>query len=488
MPTPLTIVIFGASGDLTARKLVPALYHLCCKGRLPEEARIVGVARSPLGDDQFRARLASSSKEHLGKDWEPEHWGRFASRLFYVAGDAATPDGLNALKDWLSRAEGAGGGRRLYYLSVSPNLYPQIATGLGQAGMSREAGDGACWRRLVVEKPFGRDLASARALNRTLHDQFREEQIYRIDHYLGKETVQNMLVFRFANTIFEPVWNRNFIDHVQISVSESVTVGSRAGYYDGSGVLRDMFQNHLLQIMAVVAMEAPARFAAGPLRNEKSKVFEAVTIPDVEQAAHQVVCGQYAGYRSERGVAPRSRTPTFAAARLQIDNWRWQGVPFYLRSGKGLKCRVSEVVIQFLCPPHLMFSLPADQTLQCNRLSICIQPDEGIHVNFQTKVPDHGMELRPADLEFHYRDAYRGQEIPEAYERLLLDALNGDAALFMHSDEIERAWQIMDPLIAAAERPDGPEPEEYAVGSTGPESANAFLAAEGRQWLELCHH
>jgi glucose-6-phosphate 1-dehydrogenase len=484
MPTPLSVVIFGATGDLTSRKLIPALYQLFCKGRLPEEVRIVGVARSPLSDDTFRDKIASTMREQLPQDWKKEPWEQFARRLFYVPGDAASPAGLEGLKKWLGRDEGSGG-RRLYYLSVAPELYPKIAKSLGDAGMSSEEGG---WRRLVIEKPFGHDRASARALNQVLHQHFREDMIFRIDHYLGKETVQNILVFRFANTIFEPVWNRNFIDHVQITVAEAVPVGSRGAYYDKSGVLRDMFQNHLLQVLALVAMEAPARFSADALRNEKIKLFDAVSICEPGEACDKVVTGQYAGYRSEPGVDPHSRTPTFAVARLQVDNWRWQGVPFYLRSGKALPGRFSEVVIQFLCPPHLMFSLPADATLQCNRLAMCIQPDEGIHLNFQTKVPDQGMALHPADLEFHYSHAYPDVEIPEAYERLLQDAINGDAALFMRSDEIERAWQIMDPLIAASERPDAPEPEVYPVKSTGPKCADALLAKEGRRWLSLCDH
>ena len=483
MPSALSIVIFGASGDLTCRKLVPSLYRMFVKGRLPEEARIIGVARSPLTDEEFRKKLADCMREFAADDWQKERWEAFAGRLFYAAGDAAKAGGLERLQSRLREMEGQGEARRLYYLAVSPHLYPEIVNRLGEAGMSHEDHG---WRRLVIEKPFGRDLASARALNRTLHAHFEESQLYRIDHYLGKGTVQNILVFRFANTLFEPVWNYNYIDHVQISVAESVTVGQRGDYYDKAGVLRDMFQNHLLQLLTLIAMEAPGRFAADPLRNEKVKVLDAVPVPTVEDAARQVSAGQYAGYRSEPGVAASSRTPTYAAVRLEIDNWRWRGVPFYLRSGKGLSTRSSQIIIQFHCPPHLMFPLPPGTTLQCNRLTLCIQPLEGIRLNFQTKAPDHGMVLRPADFEFLYRTAYPGVAIPEAYERLLQDALQGDAALFMRSDEIERAWEIMDPLIAAVERQGAPAPETYTVGSDGPAGADAFLAREGRAWQKLC--
>jgi glucose-6-phosphate 1-dehydrogenase len=487
MANALTILIFGATGDLTARKLVPALYHLFAKGRLDPQARIVGVARTRLRDEQFRERLEPSVREESPDAWDAARWRAFADRLFYLPGDAAAAGGLEGLQAWLQKQEGPGGGRRLYYLAVAPDLYPGIATRLGEVGMSREPDD-EHWRRLVIEKPFGRDLATAKALNRVLHAHFDEDQLYRIDHYLGKETVQNILAFRFANTIFEPLWSGNYIDHVQITVAEDGRVGSRGSYYDRSGVLRDMFQNHLLQLLALVAMEAPARYAAGPLRAEKLKVLDAIPIFTPEEAAERVCTGQYVGYRSEPGVAANSRTPTFAAVRLNIDNWRWKNVPFYLRSGKVLPARRSEVIIQFHCPPHLMFPLPPGQTLQCNRLALCIQPDEGIHLNFQTKVPDEHMALRPSDLEFHYKSAYPGVAIPEAYQRLLQDAILGDASLFMSSAEIERAWAVVDPLIAATERPGAPAPSEYAPGSDGPGCADQFLARDGRKWISLCGH
>jgi glucose-6-phosphate 1-dehydrogenase len=485
MSNSLSIIIFGATGDLTARKLVPALYRLSCKGRLPEGAKIVGVARAPLTDEAFRNKLADGIRTFATKDWQPESWAKFAQRIFYVAGDATKPEGLKALQTWLQHEEGSEGGQRLYYLAVAPQLYPAIVTGLGKAGMNKENGG---WRRLIIEKPFGRDLASARVLNQTVHAYFQESQVYRIDHYLGKETVQNILVFRFGNTLFEPLWNHTYIDHVQITVNESVTIGQRGEYYDHAGVLRDMFQNHLLQLLTLIAMEAPARYAADPLRNEKVKVLEAIPVPTPEEAADQVVCGQYEGYRREKDVRPDSRTPTFAVLRLHVDNWRWQGVPFYLRSGKALADRNSEIIIQFHCPPHLMFPLPPNTVLQCNRLALCIQPDEGIHLNFQTKVPDQGMVLKPADLEFHYRSTFANTPIPEAYEILLEDALQGDAALFMRSDEIERAWEIMDPILAATERPGAPQPEVYPVGSEGPPSAQAFIARDGRHWIKSCMH
>jgi glucose-6-phosphate 1-dehydrogenase len=483
---PLTLVIFGASGDLTARKLVPSLYRLDRKKRLPPEGRILGVSRSPFSDDAFRDKMADALREFAKADWDAAAWRAFAPRLHYVAADATAPGGLDAVKKWLEDAEAGRAGRRLYYLAVAPGLYPKIVTNLGRHDMTH--GEGAAWRRLIIEKPFGRDLASARDLNQTVRENFRESQVYRIDHYLGKETVQNILAFRFANTLFEPVWNYNFIDHVQITVTESVALEGRGEYYDTAGVLRDMFQNHLLQLLTLVAMEAPARFAADPLRNEKVKVLDAVPIYPPEEAARHVVFGQYAGYRKEKGVAPDSRTPTYAAVELSVDNWRWRGVPFFLRSGKALGRRLSEVVVQFRCPPHLMFPLPPGATLECNRLSVCVQPDEGIHLRFQSKVPDEeNMALRPADMEFHYRSAYGDRPIPEAYERLLMDAIHGDAALFMRSDEIERAWEIMDPIIAAVESGRAPPCDDYAAGSDGPPCADAFLARTGRSWLSLCH-
>ncbi len=476
----LTIVIFGASGDLTARKLVPALFQAFGKGRLPAGAQIVGVSRSPMTDDQFRAHLINGAKEAAGKAWDEGKWREFAGRLHYVAADAAAAGGLAGVRDWLRQREDDKGGDRLYYLSVAPDLVPAIVDRLAEAGLAEEKGG---FRRLVLEKPFGRDLATAKELNRRLHAHFREDQLFRIDHYLGKETVQNILVFRFANTMWEPLWNHNFIDHVQITVAETVPVGKRGAFYDTTGVFRDMIQGHLMQVLTLIAMEAPSRFNADRLRDEKLKVLDAVTVPTVEEACGQVVIGQYDGYLKEPGLKPDSRTPTFAALKLGVDNWRWRGVPFYLRSGKAMAARFSEVVVQFLCPPHLMFPLPPGQSLQCNRLTLRIQPNEGISLSFQSKVPDtERVQLKPADLHFEYREAYGDTAIPEAYERLQLDAIQGDAALFMRSDEIERAWAIMDPIIAAVESDGGPKPESYPFGSFGPKCADELLARDGRRW------
>jgi glucose-6-phosphate 1-dehydrogenase len=486
MDSPLTLIICGASGDLTARKLIPSLYRLEHKHRLPDGLRIVGVARSPFTDDSFRDKMAAAAKEFAQRNWSEDSWTKFAKRLAYAQGDATRPDGLAHLSEWFKQAEAGKGGSRLFYLAVSPDLYSGIVNNLDSAGLLREEGG---WRRLIIEKPFGRDLASARALNEDIRRKLREDQVYRIDHYLGKDTVQNILVVRFANILFEPLWNSQYIDHVQISVSETVAMEGRGAYFDHSGVLRDMFQNHLLQLLTLITMEPPARFAADPLRNEKVKVLEAITPLTVEEAAGRMVRGQFAGYLKEKGVAANSRTPTYAAIKLNIDNWRWRGVPFYLRSGKGLAERSSEVIVQFHCPPHLMFPLPEGTTLECNRLALCIQPDEGIHVSFQSKVPDRdGMKLRASNLEFHYRSAFKETPIPEAYERLLLDAIHGDASLFMRADEIERAWAIIDPFIQASQSESLSKPEEYAIGSQGPAAGEEFLKRDGRSWLSLCHH
>ena len=475
-----TIVIFGASGDLTARKLVPALFNQYRKRRLPAGTRIVGYARRPYSRGEFQALMQDAVTSFAGVAIDPAMWYDFCSRIFYARGDLDTAADYTALHDFLAEIEG-GPANRLYYLATAPEYYPAIVTHLCAAGMSEE--DGA-WRRVVIEKPFGHDQATARHLNEIVHRAFREHQVYRIDHYLGKETAQNILFFRFANSIFEPIWNRNYIDHVEITVAESVDVGHRAGYYDQAGVLRDMFQNHLLQLLALVAMEPPIEFEATAVRNEKMKVLSALQLIPPEKVADYTVRARYEGYRSEPGVAADSQTATFAALRLQVDNWRWQGVPFYLRSGKALKAKISEIVIQFRSPPHVLFNRMEMNHMRPNFLVLGIQPDEGMRLTFETKVPDSPQATRSVDMAFNYSSSFGNDAIPEAYERLLLDAILGDASLFIRADEIDRAWGVIDSIFAGWASPLAPPLVEYPRGSWGPTESRALLERDGRAWLE----
>lgn len=482
MSNSTTIVIFGASGDLTQRKLVPALFSLYCKGRLPASFRVVGFSTSARSDDGWRTAMRKGVDQFASHRFTDDEWAAFSSWLFYRPGNFTDPADFDRLAQSLAELEN-GPADRLYYLATPPRFFADIVAGLGSAGLARET-EG--WRRVVIEKPFGSDLASARALNQSIHQVLKESQVYRIDHYLGKETVQNILVSRFANAIYEPLWNRNYIDHVQITVAEEVGVEHRAGYYDGVGAVRDMFQNHLLQLLSLVAMEPPASFEADAVRDEKVKVLKAVRPIPADEAANHTVRAQYRGYRDEPGVAPNSQTETYAAIRLYIDNWRWQGVPFYLRSGKRLAAKTTEIVIQFKCPPHVMFPLPSDHAITPNILALCLQPDEGIHLRTQAKVPDTVAEMRSVDLEFHYRDSFGAGAIPEAYERLLLDALHGDLSLFTRSDRAELAWQLLDPIIGAWHQSGGPPLAVYEPGSWGPVEAAEFLARDGRAWLLGC--
>lgn len=476
----LTIVIFGASGDLTRRKLIPALFNSYRKGRLPERVQIVGFARRPWDDDQFRSLLHDGLLEFEEKSFDADRWTLFAPGIHYFRGNLDTGDDYARLAERLAELED-GPANRLYYLATAPEYFAPIVQNLGQRQMAQEDGG---WRRLVVEKPFGTDLQSAQALNEAVHAVFAEHQVYRIDHYLGKETAQNILYFRFANTIFEPVWNRNYVDNVQISVMEEVDVGHRAGYYDQAGVVRDMFQNHLLQLLSLVAIEPPASFAADAVRNEKAKLFQAIRPLPLQDT----VRAQYEAYRQAQGVAADSQTPTYAALKLYIDNWRWQGVPFYLRSGKALAHKNTEIIIQFKDPPHLMFPNIADEDFKPNTLALCIQPDEGIHLQFEAKVPD-SHDTQSVDMEFHYRSTFKGNSLPDAYERLLLDAIRGDASLFTRSDGIEAAWQLVDPLIQGWQSdPEAPPMATYAPGSWGPAPADTLLERDGRSWRHGCLH
>jgi glucose-6-phosphate 1-dehydrogenase len=479
---PHTFIIFGASGDLTQRKLVPSLYQLFRKGRLPKDTRIVGFSRTKFTHDAWRSELAESTAKFAGNDFDAAVWDKFSQHIYYHPGDIGEAADIESLSRLLRELENAENSTRIYYLATAPQFYEPVIEQLGRSGLADEDGGP---RRVIIEKPFGTDLASARRLNGAVHAVFSERQVYRIDHYLGKETVQNLLVLRFANTIFEPIWNRRYIDHVQITVAEEVDIGSRAGYYDTAGILRDMFQNHLLQLLMITAMEAPVRYEADAVRNEKVKVLQAIRPLQDNEVHRNTLRGQYHGYASADGVRPGSRTATFAALKLWVDNWRWQGVPFYLRSGKAMSCRTTQIVVQFREPPHMLFPDGPKSVVDANRLVIQVQPAEGIQLHFQTKVPDAGMKLRQTDLDFRYQREFRGT-IPDAYERLLLDALEGDASLFARADEVEAAWSICDPILDEWQRGDKPPLYVYEPGVWGPSASTDWMATQGRQWFDIC--
>jgi glucose-6-phosphate 1-dehydrogenase len=493
LPEPAVVVIFGASGDLARRKLIPALHALSLEHRLPIGLTVLGVGRRPMDDAEFRRQMREGVAEHgrMGAP-EPAEWEPFAAGLFYQALDVQDEAAYGALTARLGAlaTERGTGGNVLFYLATPPSAFPVIATGLGRAGLSRA--DPPAWRRLVVEKPVGRDLASARELNRIVGESFAEGQVYRIDHYLGKETVQNILVFRFANGIFEPVWNRAHIDHVQITVAESLGVEGRGAYYEEAGALRDMVQNHLLQLLCLVAMEPPVSFAADHVRDEKTKALRAVqpiSPEDVDRVALRAQYGRGAvlgepvpGYLEEPGVTPASTTETYAAVRLGLNNWRWAGVPFYLRSGKRLSRRLTEIAIEFRRPPQLLFG-PGVEAVAPNSLILRIQPDEGIALRFGAKLPVQEFQIRPVTMDFRYGTSF-GVMAPEAYERLLLDAMRGDPTLFARLDWVESAWALLAP-IQAAWGSGAAKTATYEAGTAGPPEADALLEAEGRRWRRL---
>jgi glucose-6-phosphate 1-dehydrogenase len=481
-PEPCALVIFGASGDLTRRKLIPAVYALAVRGLLPERFAVVGVARTEQSTEDWVAQMEEAVREFARDKLRDDVWQRLAAGMRYVATDFASEEGEDLVAETLREldAELGLGGNRVFYFAVPPDaigtLVREIAERRGEEG----------WTRLIIEKPFGHDLASARRLNEELTERFDESEIFRIDHYLGKETVQNMLALRFANGIFEPIWNRQFIDHVQITVAESIGIEGRAGYYERSGAIRDIFQNHLLQLLALTAMEPPIEFRADAVRNEKVKALRSILTPGPKH----VVRGQYGrgyiegeevpGYREEPGVAPDSMTETFVAAKLFVDNWRWADTPFYVRAGKRLPRRETTIAIQFKRAPHPPFEEAATEGLRPNVLLIHVQPDEGISLGIGAKVPGLGMTLRTVTMDFFYGGAFR-TALPEAYERLLLDAMLGDPTLFTRADEIEEQWSIVDAIVSAWAR-DRPSFPNYAAGTWGPPSADELLQRDGRSW------
>ena len=492
---PCTLVIFGAGGDLTRRKLIPALYHLMGDGMLPPAFSVIGVAREPLDDASFRAAMGQALEEFARGATDAGHGASLVERLSYVCGDLDDPKTYGALRERIESAEARlpSPPGRLFYLAIPPSVYPEAIRQLHESGVAPRTHEATAdrWVRIIIEKPFGHSGDSARALNAVVRRAFAEHQVYRIDHYLGKETVQNLLVFRFANSIFEPVWNRQHVHHVQITAAESVGVEHRGHYYEEAGVVRDMFQNHLLQLLTLMAMEPPIAFSADAVRDEKVKVLRAIRPIQPAEMHDYLVRGQYGpgsiagqpvlGYRVEPNVAPDSGTATYAAARFMIDNWRWQDVPFYLRSGKRLPHRATEIAIQFRQPPHFMFPMLQGQQLEPNVIAVRVQPNEGIALRFEVKVPGVAVRMVSVDMNFEYEEAF-GAASHEAYETLLLDCMLGDATLFTRSDEVEAAWAVVDPIIDfwQHKRPD--HFPNYAAGSWGPGVADEFIARFGAQW------
>jgi glucose-6-phosphate 1-dehydrogenase len=485
-PDPCTIVIFGVTGDLTHRKLVPALYNLAKEGDLPERCAVIGTSTSVTSPHEFRAQLRESvSKFSRTKPLDDAVWQDFAASIETCVADVNAPDDYTKLARVIEDVEHRKGlpGNRLYYLAVPPGVFPVILRNLRGAGLLYPLG-ASRWSRVVIEKPFGRDLASARELNRTVAEVVDESQIFRSDHYLGKETVQNILVFRFGNSIFEPIWNRKYIDHVQISMAEDLTIERRGKFYDSTGVLRDVVQSHLMQVLALCTMEAPATFRADDIRDEKFKLLRSIRPITAAEVAQDVVAGQYRGYRQAEGVAKDSRTPTYVALKMWIDNWRWQGVPIYVRAGKGLAARNTEVSIHFQTIPFCLFgNEEVCQRIEPNVLALRIQPREGIALRFGCKVPGEDLSVGSVTMDFSYADSFHRAPW-EAYERLLLDAMRGDHTLFARRDGDEQAWAFASPILDAWAAGRDPLPE-YEIGSAGPKEAEALLRRDGRRWRPL---
>ena len=488
------IVIFGATGDLTSRMIVPALYSLQQRGLLPEDFAIVGFSRSKWNTAVFRDEMEAAVRESAGAaPVDGDAWGKFAQRLYYISGNYGNRRDFQQLAELLDSvsANHNCGGNYVFYLSTPPSVYSDVIQQLGAVGLHQGYGEESSWRRVVIEKPFGRDLTTAHTLNAQLANVFSESQTYRIDHYLGKETVQNILVFRLANHIFEPLWNRRYVDHVQITASESLGIEHRAGYYEESGAMRDMFQNHLLQLYSLVAMDPPVVFDSEAVGAEKIKVLRATRQIPLSELDQWAVRGQFGqgwvqgeyikGYREAEDTDPRSNRETFAALKLHIDNWRWEGVPFYLRSGKSMAKKVTEIAIQFKRVPHLLFGLMPADTVNPNAIVIRVQPNEGFSLQFRVKSPGQTIRVQPVSMNFDYESLFNG-EAPPAYETLLLDIMRGDRTLFAHSEWIEYAWGLITPIIEAWDSSPASNFPNYEAGSWGPPEADALIARDGRSW------